>query len=451
MSCKIVFVGGGSYGWTPTLAGDLFQREGLRGSNLVLVDINPEAAEDLKAYCEMMVKQLDCDWTITITELEDALQGADYVCVSIGTGGFEAMHNDYTIPEKYGIYHCVGDTVGPGGISRSLRHIPVFLDIARKMEEICPDAWMIHVTNPLSQITRAVLLETSIKCVGLCHNYSGTIATLANYLDAKSEDIHAVSVGVNHYTWLKDITCKGKPVDRELSLEGYIKHYLSKDGQAFTNTIDDEITQALIGKTMEYYLNFELYDRFGYFPVGSSNHVVENFPYYCNSLETLEKHHVRRKGVLPRRQMLRDQQVDKVKQIIAGKMELPQPKLSNEGLSVIIESLHTGKPARCIVAMPNQGQISNLPEDVIVETWAEINGSGIFPLASGEVPQPLAGSMLNIIDEQETTVKAAITGDRQLVVHAMAISPMVQNKDTVDELVDELLEANKEYLPQFKF
>ncbi len=451
MGCKVVFIGGGSYAWTPTLAGDLFLRESLKDSHLVLVDTDSKAAEDLKTYCEIMADKIGCGWRITVEELESALQSADYVCVSISTGGFEAMHKDYTIPEKYGIYHTVGDTVGPGGISRTLRNVPVFIDIARKMERLCPDAWMIHVTNPLSQLTRAITMMTSIKCVGLCHNYSGTISMLSNYFKVEPKDISAVSVGVNHYTWLKNITCKGRPIDAQLSLKEYVQDYISHSEKVITNTVDDDIMKALVGKNMEYYFNFELFERFGYFPVGGSNHVAENFPYYCSRPEILEKHHIRRKGVLPRRQLLRNEQIEKIKGVIERKAELPEMKLSNEGLSVIIEALHTGTPARCIVAMPNKGQISNLPMDVIVETWAEINGSGIFPLVSGEVPPSLTGYMLTIIDEQETSVKAAITGERQLVVRAIAISPQVQNKEIAEELTTELLEANKEFLPQFIF
>lgn len=451
MGCKIVLIGGGSYLWTPTFAGDLFLRDGLKGSTLVLVDIDRDAAYTMKKYCELLACKMGADWTILVDDLEPALEGADYVGVSISTGGLEAMHLDYHIPEKYGIYHTVGDTVGPGGISRTLRNVPVFIDIAKKMEKICPDAWMIHVTNPLSQLTRAVSLETSIKCVGLCHNYYGTVAMLADYLDAKYEDIHAVSVGVNHFTWMKDITCRGERVEDKLSLEKYVEYFYRKNPELVTNTSDDEIQRALVGKNMEYYFNFYLFERFGYFPVGSSNHVAENLPYYCNSPKVLQKYHIRRKGVLPRRQMLKDHKVEQIRKQISGEMEIPDPVLSNEGFSLIIESLHTGKPARCIVSMPNKGQITNLPKDVVVETWAECNGSGIFPLYSGDVPDIITGYVRTIIDEQEASVKAALTGDRKYVVQAMAVSPQVQNKDIAEELADELLAAHKKYLPQFKF
>lgn len=449
MGCKIVFIGGGSYIWTPTFATDLFLREGLDGSCLTLVDIDRDAAETMKQYCELLQSKIGSDWTIEADDLESSLKGADYVCVSISTGGLEAMALDYGIPEKYGIYHTVGDTVGPAGISRTLRNIPVFIDIAKKMERICPDAWMVHVTNPLSQLTRAVCMETSIKCVGLCHNYIGTIHMLAGYLGVDVEDINAVSVGVNHFTWLKDITCKGKQIEDQLSLDRYVEYYKKKHPKKKTNTTDDEIQKMLSGENMEYYLNFALFERFGYFPVGSSNHVAENLPFYCNDLNVMKKYYIRRKGVLPRRQMLKDKKVVSIQRQLSGEEALPKLNKSNESFAEIVEALHTGRPARSIVAMPNHGQITNLPLDVVVETWAEVNGSGIFPLMSGKVPDIVAGYMRTVIDEQEAAVKASITGDRQEVVRAMAISPQVQNKDIVEEMTDELLKALEEYLPQF--
>lgn len=450
MSLKVVIIGGGSYTWTPTLAGDLLLRKPLAGGRLSLVDLNHDAAEKMRTYCEMMNEKLGSGWTITADRLEDALSGADIVCVSISTGGLQAMHADYHIPEKYGIYHAVGDTVGPGGISRTLRNVPVMVDIARKMEQYCPDAWMIHVTNPLSQLTRAVAMTTSIKVIGLCHNYAGTMAMLARYLDAKYEDMDAISVGVNHYTWLKNITCKGKNIEHLLSLEGYIKYHLQKHHGLVTNTTDDLIKEALDMKTnMEYYLNFSLFEKLGCFPVGSSNHVAENLPYYCNDLEIMKKYHIRRKGVLPRRQMLIDDQKEKIEQILSGERPLPEMKLSHEGLSAICEAMMTGKPERVMVTMPNVGQVSNLPLGVSVETWAVVNHRGVDPVMSGEVPQVAIGSMHSIVSEQEFSVEAALTGNRELVYQAMYVSPIVHNKDGVEPMVDELLEANKQYLPQF--
>lgn len=449
MGCKVVMIGGGSYNWTPTLAGDLFSRESLRGSELVLVDINRAAAEVMKKYCEMMTQALGTDWKVSVEELDAALEDATVVCISISTGGLKAMDLDYHIPEKYGVYHTVGDSVGPGGIARTLRNVPVFLDIAKKMEIICPDAWLVHVTNPLSQLTRAVCMETSIKCVGLCHNYSGTISMIADYFGVDTGEVNALSVGVNHFTWLKNITVKGRPADKELSVKRYVDYFNCKREALVTNTTDDIIQQELIGKNMEYYFNFVLFELFGYFPVGSSNHVAENLPFYCNNKELMKKYHIRRKGVLPRRQILTDKKAAEIHGVVLGKRPLPEIKPSNESFSVIVESLYTGESSRCIVAMPNKGQITNLPKDVIVETWAYTNGSGIFPIMSGEMPEYLTGYMQTVIDEQEAAVKAAITGDRNLVVRAMHISPQMLNKEACEQLTDELLNAHRDYLPQF--
>lgn len=450
LGMKIVMIGGGSYSWTPTLAGDLLLTASLSGSHLSLVDINRKAAEDMRQYCQMLSHKLNVDWTISVDELEAALTGADVVCVSISTGGLAAMHNDYTIPEQYGIFHTVGDTVGPGGISRTLRNVPIFVSIAQKMEQLCPRAWLIHVTNPLSQLTRAVAKTSTIRTVGLCHNYAGTIAMLADYFGAQYEDVDAISVGVNHYTWMKDITIKGRSANDSLSLQGYIDYFQGKNGVLITNTTDDIINQHLgHGKNMEYYLNFMLHEKLGYFPVGSSNHVAENLPFYCNDENTLKKYYIRRKGVLPRRQNLIDAKIEEITKVLNGQSPLPDLESSREGFSQICQSLYTGMPSRAIVTMPNQGQITNLPVNVAVETWASVSGNGIHPELSGDVPEVVSGSMLTVINEQELSVEAALTGNRNLVYQAMYVSPQIQNKEIVEQLADELIASNKEYLPQF--
>lgn len=447
---KIVFIGGGSYAWTPTLARDLFVRPGLRGSSLVLVDINPEAAEDLKVYCQELVRRFDCGWEVDTATLEEALPGTDVVCASIAVGGLETMARDYHIPEQFGVYHAVGDTVGPGGISRTLRNAPVFVDFARQMERYCPDAWFIHVTNPLSQITRAVSKATSIKCVGLCHNYAGTMKFMASFLGVEREEVDSLCVGVNHYTWLTNLTCKGKPVPLDaLTLAKYKRYEANRKEPLLTNTTDDEINAALGGNHLDLGLNFTLCEQFGVFPVGGASHVVENFPYYANDPAVLAKHAVRRKGVIPHRVNFAERARERLRATLAGEHEWPGATPSDEGFSGIVDSLANGTVSRAIVAMPNSGQVSNLPHGVVVETWAQISGSGISPLQSGSIPEPLTGLMRLIVDEQETAVEAALTGNRDLVARAIALSPMMRDKDRAGELANLLIDANQQWLPQF--
>jgi alpha-galactosidase/6-phospho-beta-glucosidase family protein len=454
MAYKIIMIGGGSYVWTPTLVNDLFLREGLRGSELVLVDIAPEPLDHLTAYCRMLNDELESGWSISSADLDKALPGADVVCVSISVGGLETFALDYRIPEAFGIYHTTGDTVGPGGISRTLRNVPVFLEIARKMEALCPGARMIHVTNPLAQITRAVCRASSVECVGLCHNYHGTRGFLADFLDVEPEAIEAVSVGINHGTWLKEITCKGRPVGAErLTVEAYrayVERKISEKSKLETNTTDDilEIGDAW-QKAYPYQMNFELFQILGTFPVGHPAHLSENLPYFLNDLEVMERHQIGRKGVLPRREKVREKQRERIVRMVEGSDPLEKKKLSHETFSVIVEALATGRPGRSIVNVPNRGQVSDLPRDVIVETWAEIASGTIRPVLSGPMPRGTLGWTTQIVEEEELAVEAALTGDRKVLEQALLISPLVQNKDCATELAAKLLEAHREYLPQF--
>ena len=450
MSFKIVLIGGGSCNWTPSLAKDLFMREGLKGSELVLVDIDRDAARLLQAYCRLAAERIGTGWKVSVAGCRKALDGADLVCASISTGGFEAMHRDYTIPEQFGLYHTVGDTVGPGGISRTLRNVPVFAGFARTMERLCPQAWMVHVTNPLSQLTRTFAKVSSVRCVGLCHNYAGTISFLARYFGCKEGEVDAVSVGVNHGTWLKEITVKGRRAEGRLSLKRYLAYEAARKGPLETGTLDDQI-EAITGggKGLNYYINFELFERFGYFPVGAAPHVVENLPFYCNSPATLTRHHVRRKGVLPMRAEGKAARRGELEDIVARRREIGELKPSREGLAPVAEALLAGRASRQIVAMPNAGQVSNLPKDVVVETHAVVTAAGIAPVASGPIPEPLLGWVQTVVDEQELAVEAALRGDREMVVAAMTVSPMLANKDAAGELTDNLLKANRKYLPQF--
>ena len=448
---KIVIIGGGSVAWTPRLATDFFIDEALRGGRLMLVDIDRAAAELMQAYCRMTAERVGTGWTVEAADMETALDGADGVCVSISTGGFEAMHHDYTIPEEFGVYHAVSDTVGPGGISRTLRNVPAFVDIARKMEKHCPDTWLVHVTNPLAQLTRCVWKASSIRCLGLCHNYVGTRALLASLLDAERSDIFATVVGVNHFTWLTDITCRGKDVSEQLTVANYLAYEARKGGRPIpTGTTDDDIEKATGGEDVpRYLLNFRLYERLGVFPVGASSHVAEALPFYLNSEEAIERHRIRRKGVLPVRREAKEKKIQSILDIVEGRKPLPEPATSAEGVAPIIVALCTGETTESMVNLPNQGQIPDLPRDVVVETWGMATWSQVLPVQSGPVPRSVSGMLNMIVDEEELAVEAALTGDRDKVVQAMHVSPLVQDKDRAPELADALIKATLQWLPQF--
>lgn len=450
MSLKIAFIGGGSFLWTARFATDLFLKPSLHGSDMVLVDIDQAAADLMVDYCQLINQRLNANWRISSAPLEIALNGADYVIVSISTGGLEAFEKDYHLPLKYGVYHSVGDTVGPAGISRTLRNVPVFLDLAKAMHTHCPDAWMIHVTNPLAQITRAVASATPIKVVGLCHNFEGTMHQLAHHLGVQRSDLHANTFGVNHFSFLRDLTCHGQPVTEAFSLQQYLQSDDAMHHEVVTNTTDDDVNQMTAPPVVhDDRLSYELFEILGHYPVGGSAHIAENFPYYLNSPQAISRHRIRRKGVLPYRLNGRNRKKQMVQDVLAGKRELDPLVRSHEDLADIVESLHTGKPCQAVVNLPNQGQIPNLPRDVVVETWGQITRDQITPLPAGDVPPVLKGLIESVIAEEELTVQAALTGQMKLLEQALFISPMLHNKDAAAPLAREIVQTHQALLPQF--
>ncbi len=187
---RITIVGGGSYQWAPKLLIDLANTPLLHDAEIVIQDIDPVPVPRMVEFVEHIADVRGIGMTATgTTDQREALEGADYVVVSISTGGFDTMRHDLAIPARYGIKQAVGDTVGPGGIVRALRNIPVFLELAANMEELCPDAWMLNLTNPMTTLCRAVTRETSVKTVGLCHEIAGAQFTLSQLLDCDFREI----------------------------------------------------------------------------------------------------------------------------------------------------------------------------------------------------------------------------------------------------------------------
>ncbi len=213
---KIAVIGGGSYQWGPKIIQDVALNEELRGGTLVLHDINDEALEVMYQWGTRALDVARADLELEKTQrLEEALRGADFVVLSISTGGLDATALDLEIPARYGVVQTVGDTVGPGGLFRGLQNIPVVVEIARAMEEYCADTVLLNLTNPLTVLTRAISKATSIVSVGLCHELFSTLGMLSTMFEVPEESINVRVAGVNHFIWVTEVAVHGRDVTGE--------------------------------------------------------------------------------------------------------------------------------------------------------------------------------------------------------------------------------------------
>jgi alpha-galactosidase/6-phospho-beta-glucosidase family protein len=437
---RIAFVGGGSYQWGPKLIQDVALNEELRGGTLVLHDINGEALQDMYDWGTRALDAAETHLKLEKTRLlEEALRGADFVVLSISTGGLDATALDLEIPARYGVVQTVGDTVGPGGLFRGLRNIPVVVEIARSMEEYCPHAVLLNLTNPLTVLTRTVTKATSIKAVGLCHELFNTLGMLSTMFDVPEEAINARVAGVNHFIWVTDVSVHGRNVTdeafrrisggeaREISLSD-----ADGDTDPFTNT---------------WGFRTELCRLYGYLPAAGDRHLCEFVPGYLRDEKERERLDLRVTTVDVRRERLAADR-ESVRRMVRGDEPIPTGR-SREEISDIMAAMWTGEDSVNIVNLPNAGQVRDVPLGAVVETYGALNGSGASGIVFGELPPPVAALVHPHVFNQETIVQAGLTGDADLAFRAFLNDPLVGSRPDARTMFEKMFEAQREYLPQF--
>jgi alpha-galactosidase len=430
---RIVIIGGGSRQWGPKLTADILTTPSLTDANIVLHDVDAASLELMQAYCARMNREVGAAATIeATTDRKAALDGADFVAVTISTGGFTSMAHDLTIPERYGVRQSVGDTCGPGGINRSLRNIPVLLDIARDMEQQCPDAWLMNLTNPMTCLTRAINKETSIRAVGLCHEVVIMSWLVAIALGVPADQLSMDITGVNHLPWITKLTVGGE--------DGF---------EALRAALRDRADETS-WFAEEHQLKLAMLDQFGALPGAGDRHVAEFFP----SILTEEAEWGKAWGVALT--SIADRERDEaayraeMQTIIDGDKPVPAWQ-SGEMVAPIIDSLVTGTHRELPLNMPNRGQAPYLPDDVVVETMCVVDADGIRGRDALVPPAPCAEWTRRHVAVQELTVEAAVNGDADLVRAAMELDPLGGRIDarSIDAMTTELLAATAQWLPQF--
>jgi alpha-galactosidase len=427
---KIAFIGGGSVQWAPGLVSDVALTETLAGAELVLHDVDVEALKRMMPICKRIVAQCDAHMQITATlDRAEALRGADFVVLCVGIGGLVAMRNDLEIPEKYGVYQAVGDTVGPGGLARGLRHVPFAVEVAREMEALCPNAWMLNLTNPMTTICRGVTRATGVRTIGLCHEISGFRHHLAGLFRVPVEEVIFEVAGINHLPVITRCNVGGHDG------LGLLRDWLAEHGP-FEFVDDRELTSVFEVFRDQLAVKLTLFEQLGVLFGAGDRHVAEFFPGFLGD----ENGRGRRYGIHlttvdHREEMARARRA-------TAENYVPPETVSAEQLAPLMAALLGGPPDLFVVNVPNQGQIDDLPRGAVVECVAHVDALGVRPLAIGPLPPAAHAAVAAHVDRQELIVEAALTGRYELARTALASDPLVRDPQTVEPMFEELVAAN---------
>lgn len=435
---KVTFMGAGSTVFAKNVLGDCMRSEAIvkEGLDIALYDIDEVRLQDsfnmLSAINRKYKAKAKIKTYLGVKNRKKALAGANFVVNAIQVGGYDPCTiTDFEIPKKYGLRQTIADTLGIGGIFRSLRTIPVVLDFAEDMASVCPNALFINYTNPMCTITGAMLQATDIKTIGLCHSVQVCAPTLLNAVGIPYDDrIQWKIAGINHQAWLLEITRDGKDLYPE------IKRLSKEKGAPDWDRV-----------------RHEMMHRFGYYITESSEHTSEYTPYFIKSThpELIERFNVPL-DEYPRRCINQIKGWESLRESLTTQKELEHNR-TGEYASYIIEAMLLNKPYKLGGNVLNNGLITNLPRKACVEVPCLIDASGVQPVYIGDLPEQCAAINRTNINTQLLTIEAALTRNKDRIYQAALLDPHTSSELTIDEIVamcDELIEAHKGWLPEYR-
>ena len=431
---KIAMIGAGSIVFCKTLLNDLMATPALAGAEFALMSPTEPKLRRMEAFARRMLADNGLPGSVwATTNRREAIRDADFVVSMIQIGGVDAFEQDYKIPLKYGVDQCIADSLGPGGIFRGLRTIPVLVDIAHDMEELArPGAILLQYANPMAANGLALGKASRVPFVGLCHGVQTTLDLIARYCNVPKEEITYSCGGINHMDWFLRLEHKGRdlyPLLRELF------------------------------ERPEYYKNEkvrgEVFRHFGYFMTESTGHLSEYVPWFRKNAKAL--------GLYCDEPSFGGESGAYYHwcRTIADKYERHDPlafestrikRRSVEYCSYIVEAVATGKPFRFMGNVRNDGYITNLPKGACVEVPTFADDTGLHPTVVGELPMQCAALCMTNINSQLLAAEAALRADTELLVQAVALDPLTSAVCTlgeVREMCAEMLEAERAWLPNF--
>jgi len=434
---KVVMLGAGS-GFTEPLMTDILNIPALEGGELALVDIDTERLELAHQLVEKIVEIMGKkgSWTVTSTpDRRKALPGADYIVNCIEVSGTKAVRFDNDIPLKYGVDQCIGDTIGPGGLMKGLRTIPVWVEVLKDAEELCPKALVLNYTNPMGMMCLAASLTSKMQVIGLCHSVQGTSHLLAKHAGVPYSEMQWKCAGINHLAWFTELTHEGRdlyPILFEKARDHNSEFYQGDP------------------------IRCDMMLHFGAFITESSGHLSEYLPYYRKRKDLLQKY--TRSGYRgesgfyannwPKWREARDEERRKA---LRGERELKTTR-SWEYASWIIEAHQTNKPYVIHGNVINHGLIDNLPQGQCVEVAVMIDRNGFNPCRFGALPPQMAAICRSNMAMIELAVIAALEKSRKAAAHALMLDPLtsaVCSPEEIWQMTNELIDAEIDLLPGF--
>ncbi|NLX69445.1 MAG: alpha-glucosidase/alpha-galactosidase [Clostridiales bacterium] len=441
MSFKVAFIGAGSIGFTRQLLQDLLSVEEFRNIEVAFTDINERNLDMVTQLCQRDIDENGLKIKIqATTNRREALKDAKYVFNVVRIGGLEAFQLDIDIPLKYGVDQCVGDTLGPGGIMYGQRGIPVVLEFCKDIRDVShPDCLLLNYANPNAMITWVCNKYGGVKTIGLCHGVQGGHQQIAEVLGLKQEEVDIICAGINHQTWYIQVKHKGQDMTGRL-LEAFEKH-------------------PVYSKTEK--VRIDMLRRFGYYSTESNGHLSEYVPWYrkrpdeiMDWIDLSSWIHGETGGYLRVCTENRNWfETDFPRWLKEPARVFAPDKRSQEHGSYILEGLETGRIYRGHFNVVNNGTITNLPDDAVVEVPGYVDANGINIPKVGDLPLGCAAVCNASISVQRLAVEAGVHGDDMLLRQAMMMDPLtgaVCNPPEIWQMVDEMLVAQAKWLPQYK-
>ena len=433
---KITFIGAGSTVFTKNLLGDILTFPELATSTIALHDIDEDRLHTSEIVARNVAQALKAHPKIeSTTDRRAALDGADYAICMIQVAGYKpGTVIDFEIPKKYGLRQTIADTLGIGGIMRGLRTVPVLLEMTRDMVELCPSALFLNYVNPMAINCWALHRATNIQVVGLCHSVPHTAGELAHDIGLPIDEINYLAAGINHMAFYLRF---------ERKVDGVIEDLYPR--------IHQVISQGRV--PLENQVRYDMLQRLGYFVTESSEHFSEYVPWFIkrDRLDLIEQYHI------PLDEYIRrcEEQIaswEVLGQELRSGLQKLDVERSVEYGSLIIHSMETGKPRTVYANVPNNGLISNLPPDCIVEVPCLVDKNGLQPTYIGSLPPHIAALIQTNVNVQRLTVEADLTRKRDHIYHAAMLDPHTAAELDLDQiwsLVDELIAAHGDWLPQY--